>query len=280
MSTDAQTQATAWNVAAEVMGYVAPEDNGDAEGLPCVQVAGVQVYAYVKLDEDGQLRLVVSVDCDSADRALLDRREAVPLDVNINGSRVWTSQGRQIPTLVSPQVQYVAAQVVDALATLEEKRAKASKGNGSAGAVDDATTTVAELAGGLADMVLDPRDTTGFGCHCTDNLPALAQVIGATRNDDGAMQKIEDFLLAVDECVSDWRFTANVALRLDEMIQRLAQDDEERYGHERPGTFLRRLAQLDELSPKGDLARKHFGSMAAIAERARGLVDVYEPFAD
>jgi len=66
--------------------------DGDTDALPCIEIGGVQVYAYVR---DGIL--VVSLDFDTADTsdqspfALYGFRDKVPVVVTASGENVWTA---------------------------------------------------------------------------------------------------------------------------------------------------------------------------------------------
>lgn len=59
----------------------------DDETRPCIELAGVQVYAY--LDNDGVLR--VSVDLDTADERLKDDEDCVTVRMTVQGETVYDS---------------------------------------------------------------------------------------------------------------------------------------------------------------------------------------------
>lgn len=61
-----------------------PQDPADESTHPCVEVSGVQVYAY---REDG--RLVVSVDLDTADLSLSNDDGTVPMEITVQGKAVF-----------------------------------------------------------------------------------------------------------------------------------------------------------------------------------------------
>ncbi|MGW7100289.1 hypothetical protein [Streptomyces sp. NPDC054838] len=77
------TDATAHNAAATYL----PMDPEEPDTLPCIEIAGAQVYAYV--DESGTLR--VSVHLDAGDVTALARPDGtVPLRVKVNDDVVFT----------------------------------------------------------------------------------------------------------------------------------------------------------------------------------------------
>jgi|GEM_PF-6371602 len=55
------------------------------ETLPCLEVAGVQVHAYI--DQRGTFRL--SVHLDTTDPELITPRDTVPIQFAISGDLVW-----------------------------------------------------------------------------------------------------------------------------------------------------------------------------------------------
>ncbi|MFD4588305.1 hypothetical protein [Streptomyces sp. NPDC058434] len=65
-----------------------PQGGPDGEGLPCVEVAGVLVFAY--LDADMQA-VRVSVHLDTADERLVQSEETVPLHVEVEDSTVFSA---------------------------------------------------------------------------------------------------------------------------------------------------------------------------------------------
>lgn len=103
-----------------------------------------------------------------------------------------------------------------------------------------------------------------------DDLPDLATALSELRTDRDVRQydAIKAFVVDLDEKMGDWDFTTGVLLRLQAEIDKLHAFEEENWGAERLGTFLRKLASLNDLTPEGDAARKEFGSLSAIAERA------------
>ncbi|MFE7759673.1 hypothetical protein [Streptomyces sp. NPDC057429] len=54
--------------------------------LPALQMAGVLVFAYIDADSSA---VRVSVDLDTAHRALLRPDRSVPLEITVQGSRVF-----------------------------------------------------------------------------------------------------------------------------------------------------------------------------------------------
>lgn len=66
-----------------VTGGPAPYDP-DGGTLPCIEVGGVQVYAYFS---DGVLH--VSTHYDTADPEVLTEDDTVPTEVNVGGTVVW-----------------------------------------------------------------------------------------------------------------------------------------------------------------------------------------------
>jgi len=82
------------------------------------------------------------------------------------------------------------------------------------------------------------------------------------------------FVKALDERVGEWEFTTELLMvfqgQLDE-LERVELEQGWRGDLTRDG-FLRMLENLDKLTPEGDVARKHFGTMSKLAEQARNLV--------
>lgn len=74
------------NAAARFLPYA--EQDGETEALPCIEIGGVQVYAYVR---DGIL--VISADFetadDSKDSPFLYHGGQVPVVVNMGSERIW-----------------------------------------------------------------------------------------------------------------------------------------------------------------------------------------------
>lgn len=109
-----------------------------------------------------------------------------------------------------------------------------------------------------------------------EDLPALAEHLGTLKHEDLGDQEgyelLKQFAMALDKSVAEWDFTTAVVLRLQETLDAMYESEAERWGHERLETFLRRLRALNELTPEGDEARKHFGTLAAIAEAAHNHI--------
>jgi hypothetical protein len=74
------------NATARFLSQALPEHNGGAYAPPCVEVAGVQVYAYV---QDGTM--VVSVDLETADPETFYTYgdSQVPVTISVNGETVF-----------------------------------------------------------------------------------------------------------------------------------------------------------------------------------------------
>lgn len=68
-----------------------PQDPADDNTLPCVEIAGIQVYVY--FDPDDGL-LTISAHYDTADDAALDLAQCVPTRVVIGDTDVWPSERR------------------------------------------------------------------------------------------------------------------------------------------------------------------------------------------
>lgn len=65
-------------------------DSGEEGWTPALVTAGVPVHAYVEPAGDGILKLVVSVHCDAGPHPLLlDEKEAVRLEIEVNGDPVY-----------------------------------------------------------------------------------------------------------------------------------------------------------------------------------------------
>jgi hypothetical protein len=71
------------------------------------------------------------------------------------------------------------------------------------------------------------------------------------------------FVVALDERVQTWAFTASVAQRFNEMLK--ANDDPAE-------EFIATLARLDRLGPEGDAAREELPTTSSIIARAVHLV--------
>lgn len=84
----------AFNAEASFEPWIPASENGGVKALPCLTVAGVQVYAYVRREESGRLTLVVSGDFDTADPDITIAGDVVPVEVNMSGRTVW----RSVPT--------------------------------------------------------------------------------------------------------------------------------------------------------------------------------------
>ena len=110
-----------------------------------------------------------------------------------------------------------------------------------------------------------------------EDLPELAEHLGSLKNDDLGDQEgyelLKQFVVQLDDTVAEWDFTTAIVLRLQRALDEMHTSVAEQRGHERLETFLRRLRALDELTPEGDEARKHFGSLAAIAEAAHNHIE-------
>ncbi len=113
------------------------------------------------------------------------------------------------------------------------------------------------------------------------DLPALAVRIGELKYEEGldqaeAMDAIQDHVLAIDSLMEDWDFTTKVFLALQKQFDEL-EETEIRLGWKsdlRRDDFIRLLTQLDQLTPEGEKARAHFGTMSALADQARLYVIV------
>lgn len=110
-----------------------------------------------------------------------------------------------------------------------------------------------------------------------EDLPALAEHLAELKNEDLGNQEgyqlLKQFVVDLDGKVGEWDFTTAIVLRLQKALDDMYAFCEEKWGNERSQTFLRRLAALDKLTPEGDEARKHFGSLAAIAEAAHNHIE-------
>ncbi|MEV5886317.1 hypothetical protein AB0L74_26980 [Streptomyces sp. NPDC052020] len=78
--TVSNSRATALNRAARFL----PADPADPTTLPCIEIAGVQVYAYIR---DG--RVCVSVDLETAEAELVRPDGTVPLTVDVGVNTVF-----------------------------------------------------------------------------------------------------------------------------------------------------------------------------------------------
>lgn len=105
-----------------------------------------------------------------------------------------------------------------------------------------------------------------------EDLPTLAEHLATLKHDKGT-EPLKQFVLAVDEQVCEWDFTIAIILRLQKALDEMNESEAERWGHERPVTFLRRLAALNDLTPEGEEARKRFGNFVAIADAARQHIE-------
>lgn len=110
-----------------------------------------------------------------------------------------------------------------------------------------------------------------------EDLPVLAEHL-ATLKCEGRFRSegtepLKQFVLMLDEQVCEWDFTIAIVLRLQTALDEMNESEAERWGHERPVTFLRRLAALNDLTPEGEEARKHFGNFVAIANAARQHIE-------
>jgi len=84
---DADTCAAANRAAV----FHAMEGPGDAdEGLPCVEIAGVLVFAYLDADREA---VRVSVDLETADEQLVRANGTVPVRVDLGNSTVFSDPG-------------------------------------------------------------------------------------------------------------------------------------------------------------------------------------------
>lgn len=89
-----QANAARHNREAELFGGSGYDPNGEGGApLPCIQVAGTQVYGYVEGFGD-RLRLVASVHLDGGDEEIppeLLRGDLVPVRVAVNGIQVFAA---------------------------------------------------------------------------------------------------------------------------------------------------------------------------------------------
>lgn len=109
------------------------------------------------------------------------------------------------------------------------------------------------------------------------DLPVLAEHLAQLKHEDltdaEGYELLKDFVLRLDDEVCRWDFTIAIILRLQRVLDKMNAGEAERWGFERLSTFLRRLRALNELTPEGDEARKHFGTLAAIAEAAHNHIE-------
>lgn len=83
------------------------DPDADPDALPCVEVAGAIVFAYVNVlcDPDSgeaRLQLVVSVHLDNADALTRNEHDAIPLRLPLPGLDITTDPQGQVHTNTDP----------------------------------------------------------------------------------------------------------------------------------------------------------------------------------
>lgn len=111
----------------------------------------------------------------------------------------------------------------------------------------------------------------------SDLVDQLVQSVGDERNRRPGQPwyaPLVAFVAALDERVGEWEFTTELLMVFQGQFDELEKAELEQgwRGDLTRDAFLRMLENLDKLTPEGDVARKHFGTMSKLAEQARNYV--------